>query len=345
MLALGTVLWAVAGAGFAVADDATGSGCGCNCGCDLPFCCDPVPRDPWYVTTDGIAMQRLFRGLGPVATMGLGSTGSIALSQQDLTEPFQGGAQLLVGHTFGESRYQIEASYFVLSTWDTSAQTSDPTGSLYSPFTNFGAPPVSSVDENSLVSIHEVSRLESGDINLKYLLPMRSGDPTIVLLGGVRHVGIREEFDYFSQPTKNVNPVSVFAHTNNNLWGPQIGGIMDYGSGEAWVRFEAKAALCENDANRDLSANVNGANATQPRLFHDGTATVADMSLTVMWQPTSALMIRMGYQAMWVDQLALAARNFAPNLTELTNPASDPPINVRGTLIYHGPFAGLQLSW
>lgn len=108
MLALGTVLWAVAGAGFAVADDATGSGCGCNCGCDLPFCCDPVPRDPWYVTTDGIAMQRLFRGLGPVATMGLGSTGSIALSQQDLTEPFQGGAQLLVGHTFGESRYQIK---------------------------------------------------------------------------------------------------------------------------------------------------------------------------------------------------------------------------------------------
>ena len=29
----------------------------------------------------------------------------------------------------------------------------------------------------------------------------------------------------------------------------------------------------------------------------------------------------------------------------LTNPMSDPPINQRGTLIYQGPFAGLQLSW
>lgn len=44
------------------------------------------------------------------------------------------------------------------------------------------------------------------------------------------------------------------------------------------------------------------------------------------------------------DQLALAARNFNPDLASLTNSAVEPPINQRGTVVYHGPFAGLQLT-
>jgi hypothetical protein len=345
ILAFALALWAAAAANQAIADDGTDVVCGCGCKSGFWEGCEPVPRDPWYAATDGMAMQRLFTGMGPVATLGLGSTGSIVLSHQDLNEPFQGGARVLIGHTFDGSPWQVEASYFVLSSWDTSAQTSDPTGNLYSPFTNFGSPPDTRVDENSLVSIHEVSRLESGDVNFKYLLPLAAGDPTIVLLLGVRHVAIREEFDYFSQPTLNANPVSVFAHTNNNLWGPQIGMMLDYGRPDVWLHFEGKAAICENDANRDLSANVNGVNTTQPRSSSNGTAEVADISATVLWRPTSALTLRFGYQAMWCDQLALAARNFAPNLTELTNPASNPPVEAGGHLIYHGPFAGLQLSW
>ena len=55
--------------------------------------------------------------------------------------------------------------------------------------------------------------------------------------------------------------------------------------------------------------------------------------------------VRFGYQALWCDQLALAAGNFAPNLASLTNAAAQPPINSGGRVIYHGPFAGLQLSW
>ena len=174
---------------------------------------------------------------------------------------------------------------------------------------------------------------------------MPAADPRIVLLLGVRHVGIREEFDYFSAPTLNANPVSVHAHTNNNLWGPQLGGLVDYGCPDIWLRMEGKAAICNNSANRDLEANVNGADTTHPRLSQSGTAMVADINAAVVWRPTSALTARIGYQAMWVDQVALAARNYAPEAAALTDATADPPINARGTLIYHGPFAGLQLSW
>src|SRR5208282_5178243 len=102
--------------------------------------------------------------------------------------------------------------------------------------------------------------------------------------------------------------VAVNAHTNNNLWGPQIGGVITYGHQDVWLQFEGKAALCENDANRDLSTNLGGVQTTRPRLYYDGTATVADINATLLWHCTAALTTRVGYQALWVDQIALAQR-------------------------------------
>ena len=291
-------------------------------------------------------MQRVFSGLGPAAILGVSPSGTLALSQQSLDDPFQAGIRMLVGHTFDDSPYQVEVSYFWLNPLDVSAQAIDPTGNLTRRSPNFGiASPNSSVDNNSLVEIHLVSRLEGGEVNLKYKLTLPDGDPTIVLLFGVRHVGIREEFDYYSVPTGNPNPVSVHAHTNNNLWGPQIGGVVDYGHQDIWLHFEGKAAICNNESDRELDANMNGIDATHPRLYHSGTTMVADISASILWRPTSALTAKIGYQAMWVDQLALAARNFVSDVATLTDAAAEPSINTRGTLIYHGPFAGLQLSW
>ena len=118
-------------------------------------------------------------------------------SHPDLYTPFQAGDRLLVGHTFDDTPYQVEVSYFWLSAWNTSAQfLSD--RSLFSPFTNFGSPANSSVDGNSSVQVNEVSRLESGEVNFKYALSLPAGEPTVVLMVGVRHVGVREEFDYAS---------------------------------------------------------------------------------------------------------------------------------------------------
>jgi hypothetical protein len=72
---------------------------------------------------------------------------------------------------------------------------------------------------------------------------------------------------------------------------------------------------------------------------------VADLNLSVLWHPTSALTTRVGYQVMWCDQLALGARNFVTNVSTLTDAAAEPPIDAGGHVIYHGPFAGLQLNW
>jgi hypothetical protein len=353
VLALAAGLWAL-GAGRAMADDPP-SDCGCNSNTCTPDCimhfwpgCDPLPRCPWYVSADGVAMQRVFRGLGPVATLGLSPTSSIALSQKDLPDPFESGVQMRIGHTFDGSPYQLEVSYLWLAPSDTTAQVLDPTANLFSPFTNFGAPFFNPnlLDPSESVTIHQVSQLQSGDINLKCQLHMAPGDPTFMLLFGVRHISLREQFEYTSLLT-NASPVIVHARTNNNLWGPQIGMMIDYGnqSQGAWLHFEGKAALCNNSSDRDLDANVNGVVANHPRQFTSGTATVADASLAILWRPTTALMARIGYQGMWCDQLALAGRNYVTDPTTLTTATAEPPVNTRGTLFYHGPFAGLQVSW
>ena len=93
-------------------------------------------------------------GAGAAATEGLSPTGTLALSQQSLDDPFQAGARMLVGHTFGDSPYQVEVSYFWLNPLDMTAQAADPTGNLFSPFTNFGTPANPLVDNNSFVEIH-----------------------------------------------------------------------------------------------------------------------------------------------------------------------------------------------
>jgi hypothetical protein len=250
----------------------------------------------------------------------------------------------MVGHTFDDSPYQVEASYFWLTTLDTSAQTTDPAYNLFSPFTHFGVPADPRVDNNDFVEIREVSRLESGEVDLKCVVPLPAGCPTTVLLFGVRHVGIREEFDYLSQP-KTSPPVTVHAHTVNNLWGPQIGGLVDFGHDGAWLHIEGKAAICNNAVDRDLDASVDGTGYTHPRLSQSGTAFVGDASACILWRPTSSMSAKIGYQALWCDELALAARNFDPDLASLTDSAAQPPINRRGTVVYHGPFAGLQFSW
>jgi hypothetical protein len=73
------------------------------------------------------------------------------------------------------------------------------------------------------------------------------------------------------------------------------------------------------------------------------TSFVGDLSLMLVYRPTPHLATRIGYQAMWIDGLTLAAQNFAPPADILLN--GPPAINVRGNAVYHGPHLGLELSW
>ncbi|MGA2063860.1 MAG: BBP7 family outer membrane beta-barrel protein [Thermoguttaceae bacterium] len=299
-----------------------------------------------------------------VASLGyLGLPGAlIALKRNDLDDQFTGGSRLVVGHTFDDSRYQVEASYLWQAPWTATASVSDlpsllngTVGNLFSPFTNFGSPPDTRVDYDNFVRIHEVSWFNSEEIDLKGVI-FSSEDMAVKLLAGLRHVGISEQFDYYAQPTTLLadptkvdptrTPNTVNARTLNDLWGPQIGVIMQVTAARnAWVSLDIKGAICDNGASRDLDATIAGTTYPQNRLWQAAAAYVGDVDVSAFWQPTDGLSVRIGYQLLFIDGLVLACENFNPDLAALTGQTAMPPQDRRGKVLYQGPHLGLELRW
>lgn len=349
-------IFAVQAADDAAAEEMLGSACPASpCGDLSEYSCPP-PRCPWYARSEGLAMIREVQESIPVASFGP-TPNRIVLHHNDLGQPFSGGARAVLGHTFGDSPHQIEVSYFTLSQWITSASVVDGgalqngiAGYLYSPFTGFGNPSNTVVDQVGSIAIEEVSYMNNAELNWKRVLPMPSGALTPTLVFGVRHVGIREQLDYFSRkvllPSILSEPVTVNSKTTNDLWGPQLGGLFELNVfPETWVSFEIKGAICANSASRELIASIAVPDTSHGRQFLNVTSYVADFNLSAFWKPTSHLTTRFGYQAMWVGGLVLAAENFAPDLGTLRNSTIRPAINQNGTVLYHGPYAGMELSW
>jgi hypothetical protein len=170
----------------------------------------------------------------------------------------------------------------------------------------------------------------------------------LTFLIGARHMSIREQFDYFSQSTTGPfagDSAAVHAQTGNDLWGPQIGSTVEfYTSQQSWVRLEGKAALCDNFASRDLQSAVVGTTPSVPAsaLSGSGTTYVGDIGVTVYWRPTEHIISRIGYQLLWVHDIALASENF-----DIDPTSGQPPVamNRTGSSLYQGPFAGIEVNW
>lgn len=327
--------------------------------CDV----DPIltpPRCPIYFRADALVLMRDVHGATDAAT--LGDPQNVVLSTRDLSSPFQVGPKFLIGRTFGESSYQVEFAYFSLNDWDDSVAVRDTSsnalgyeGNLFSPFTGFGNPPNRFVDYCNFVYIREFSYLDSMEVNLRRLLPMPPDRLTTSFLVGFRYLGVREQFDYYSEsevpPVQDLPPNgvahSVNTRTVNELYGLQIGGLFEfYCEHQWWVNFEMKAAICQNAA-RQQTTLAGNLFPPQPETVwyrsENSTAFIGELALTLVCRPANWLAARIGYQVMWVDGLALASRNFAPDINILTlGPAQ---LDHRGGVVYHGPHAGLEVAW
>jgi hypothetical protein len=324
--------------------------------CNEKVCCPP-PKPFLYFQAEAIMLHRDVRGRTDVAM--LNGPGNPVLTTSDLDEPFQAGPKFTVGHSFVDTPYQIEFSYFWLNNWDESAAASDTlfrnplgtTGNLYSPFTHFGKPtPLLGYDYNNSVSIRETSYMDNGELNIRRILPTPPSCLTTSFLIGVRHMGIHEGFDYLSGsfvPLPQGSTVDIHTRTRNDLWGPQIGGLFEiYDKYCFWVNFEVKGALCNNSTFQETTTTTNVGGVPNTYTFRrsaNDTAFVGDFDLTVVYRCTDHITSRIGYQAIWVGGLALSSRNFAQDVGTLT--AGPAWLDRRGDVLYHGPHAELELSW
>jgi hypothetical protein len=71
------------------------------------------------------------------------------------------------------------------------------------------------------------------------------------------------------------------------------------------------------------------------------TAALGEIGLMGIFQVTNNLSARLGYQAMWIDGIAIAG-----DQVENFNPlATNPKPYMGGTLFYHGASAGLEYAF
>jgi hypothetical protein len=312
------------------------------------------PRCSLYVIEEAIWLRRDRIDSLPLQT--LGNPGDVVLSTDAIDAPFRPGARLTVGHSFRETCWQIDGTYYYLGNWDDSSAIRDTTpipssrtgqvGNMFSPFTNFGNPPVANFDFNDFVQIRELSQFQNGELNLRYTVPMPHECLTGKLILGVRYTSVNEQFDYHSVSSATASSVTLTTLTRNDLIGPQIGGeFYFYAYPTCWIDVGIKGALCNNRAVQHETGTISngGINVDQDRT-RDATAYVGRLGVELVWQLTPHIITRMGYQAIWVNNIALATRNFNPSADILLN-NGPPQIDTIGRTVYHGPHIGLEFDW
>jgi hypothetical protein len=312
------------------------------------------PRCPFYFQADAVMFRRDVDGATDAAT--LNTTDNVVLSTRDLDMPFSAGPRFLVGHTFADSPYQVEFSYFWLNDVDEAAAVRDNSpnsqgsqGNLFSPFTGFGATPTVGLDYNNLVSIREYSFMHNMELNLRRQLPMPPGILSTSFLIGARFMGIRERYSYYSESVEPAPTTTNLARVRarNELYGFQIGQLFEFNvDRQWWINTELKGAICNNSAGQETfyTRTIGGATTSfTGTRSKDGTSFIGDLAVTLVCRPLPHLTTRVGYQAIWVTGAAIAARNLNTDVNILLNGPAQ--IDLRGTVVYHGPHAGLELAW
>jgi hypothetical protein len=276
-----------------------------------------------------------------------GATGDPALTTGDIGYEFDAGAKMTLGYVYSPC-VRIEATWFGTYSWedDFALRNLDGNGGLgtigdlntiLSGFTD-----IPGLAGNDLVSLGMYSAFNSQEINIRYWVDVPPGPFDFSLTLGARHVTARESLVLFAE-SSTPSTTNLAVSTNNDLWGGQIGFQVAWlQSSHVWLDFDAKAAMFNNSASQATvySNDNNGVitNGVQTR-DQQRTSWMGDLALTYNIQFHPGLVLRLGYQAVFLNGIALAPDNIA-NANDIVNGPARLVDN--GEVVYHGPVIGLM---
>lgn len=300
-----------------------------GCGSTDPYCPDRIvdvrpPHFPWYVRAEAVMFTR--DAERDFEFSYAGTPAGTVPTTSGIDYPFNAGPKLLVGRTLNEC-YQIEASYLDIAQWDETALERAP------------------LALGEFASIRSTSYLQGMELNLRRYVQMPPGRAAVSFLLGVRYLRIDENFDY-SSTFAVAPPIGPFAdlsmETDNDLVGPQVGMLFEFFKEQCWwINFEMKGAILHNSMQRTIGSDTLAIPGGIPaRATQNDTVFLGDIALMAVYRFSPRFSGRFGYQAMWIDGLALATDNFA-NTIEL----GPDLVDNEGEVVYHGPVVGLELAW
>lgn len=304
----------------------------------------------WYGSAEFAPTTIDFQNTQDIAA--LGTSGPIVLSTSDLRPGFDAGGRFTIGRRI-LGCYRLEGTYWGFFQWRDYAAVQDSSGAGGSGTLStllsggFGNAAVAGLDNNSFVSIQQRTKMNSGELNLLYWIDMPPGPFDVSLLVGGRYLELKDQFNLVAINALQENRLQ--ASTLNPLWGIQVGLAGDWlVAPRMWVNFTIKGGIATNEASLTTTyarTDTSSSTTTTTILTADQNRTTffGDLSLTANFQVTPWLAAKIGYQALFLDGLAVAPDQIPTNENLLiTGPAQ---IDARSNAAIHGPVIGLMTNW
>lgn len=317
----------------------------------------PSDKQPaYFLTADYLILDREGTRHVDYISLGVGPA-RIALSTESHDDFDYAGGLRMTGGAMLNDVVMVSATYFGFHHWSEECTVTDiqpngigAQGNLFSPFGGFGVPPIPGVDFNHHAEIAFASELDSAEVNLYRTSPLRCGVLEGAVSSGFRYFRLSERFHYLTRsqaPVPLGTVVSDQISTHNHLFGGQIGVLLDYWiTPRWWAECEVKTGLYHNSARmRNVFAQASGPvlNVNDDRVSNGRAAFLGELMASCNVRVTCDLVVRVGYQMLWVDGVAVAEENFSSNFSVQSQ--GTPKINTNGTMLFHGPHLGMSLTW
>lgn len=344
-------------------------GCGCGNALGDGACATGCYQPLWYV-----------RGLGLIMTRDLGNrvwftyetnnNSNQLMNSQDTGEQWRGGAEIRFGRYFGCGQWAVEAAYWSIANFDTSASQTHPNG-VSTPLSFFDVvyqnvtvpgDPVDLFDGAEEHRLWRENELHNVEVNLVHL-------PTAGILAerfqcdwfaGVRFFRFTENLTFGSlgqgAPGWGVdlaNEGYLADRVENNLVGSQVGCHLHYQLAPRWVitvspavgiygnyiehRFEAYRG------DGELFDTVPASYPGYPVRSNTGAISfLSQVDVGVEWLLSERWTATIGYRVIAATGMALADHQIPPFVVDTPELAD---IDHNGHLLLHGGYAGITAQF
>jgi hypothetical protein len=285
--------------------------CGDLCGCG----------PTWYASAGMIFMKRDRPDAG--AVVAANPAGTPFSSASDFSFDWEPGVDIALARRFSGGTI-LEGRYFGVDSTDTNAFVT-PGNFIGAGFTGPGG---------TAFNGKYLSMLDSTEINLR-----RPVSERLSLIGGFRWVELKDEMFY----KLNGNVATGDYEYNNRLYGGQLGASWTpmRPTGRWIANVETKAGVYGNVADGGIF-EYQGNNFIGSFVDSDTTtAFVGEIDLTLGYRLTQHVVLRSGYQLMWLDNVALAGNAASRSLL---NPSLLSNIEYN-SLFYQGVTTSIDFVW
>jgi hypothetical protein len=270
------------------------------------------------------------------------TTGTEALNSNDLQQGFAAGPKLdLIRH--GDSGYDLELSYFQIDGWSSDRSIGPDTPTDWLVMRSPGFVQTNQQTDQAMVWDY-ATKLYNAELNVRWNPSSR-----VTMLAGFRWINLGETLVGTLNPIPSELSDWHFWNTTttNNLYGLQIGADGKlFERGRFSIDGLVKAGIFDNNAEQTTEISVIFKKQRWASASANAAAFAGETGLQCKYQVTKGLLLRAGYEVIWLQGVALAPGQIQETSTDMRTITTQVlGVNCNSGVLYHGATAGLEYSF